>query len=107
MVLAKKVVLITGASSGIGMACARSFASEGCNLILTARRKDLLDSLSNDLSAVHKVNVLPVQLDVRNFKNINEELSNLPSNFQDIDILVNNAGKALGTEKIQSGVLEN
>jgi NADP-dependent 3-hydroxy acid dehydrogenase YdfG len=107
MKLKNKNVLITGASAGIGEACAKAFAAEGANLILTARRKERLDNLAKELINNHKVNVLTLQLDVRFFDNVKEQLSDLPDEFNEIDILINNAGKALGTEKIQDGVLDN
>ena len=107
MKLKNKVVLITGASSGIGEASAKAFAAEGANLILTARRIDRLVNLKNYIQSKFDVNIHNIQLDVRSYEQVEEQLNSLPDEFKDVDILINNAGKALGTEKIQDGLLEN
>lgn len=107
MKLKNKTVLITGASSGIGEACAKAFAKEGTNLILTARRKDRLDNLKTSIQSKFDINIYTIQLDVRDYEDIENQINTLPSEFKNIDILINNAGKALGTEKIQDGLLEN
>ena len=107
MKLKNKIVLITGASSGIGEGCANAFASEGANLILTARRLERLDNLKKDIQNKYDVNIHNIQLDVRSFEDVESQLNSLPTEFSNIDILINNAGKALGTEKIQDGLLEN
>ncbi|MCF6807838.1 SDR family NAD(P)-dependent oxidoreductase [Thiotrichales bacterium 19S9-12] len=101
--LKNKIVLITGASSGIGEACAHHFAKEGANLILTARRIDRLKELKANLENQHGIQVLPLQLDVQNKTAVREIIQAIPSNWQDIDIVVNNAGLALTTDKIQDG----
>jgi len=92
-----KTVLITGASSGIGAACARQFAASGANLILCARRLERLQALAKELSSVE---VLPLPLDITDADAINEAFVNLPKTWQNIDILINNAGLALGREPI-------
>ncbi|MDR0927784.1 MAG: SDR family NAD(P)-dependent oxidoreductase [Ignavibacteria bacterium] len=107
MKISGKNILITGASSGIGEACAIAFAEAGCNLILTARRKSRLDALAKELAVKHSIQVHTIGLDVRNYAEVENSLNHLPSNFQTIDILINNAGKALGVEKLQDGLLEN
>ncbi len=107
MKLKNKIALITGASSGIGEACAKAFASEGANLILTARRKDRLDILKDDLMSKYDIKIHNIQLDVRYYEEVESQLNSLPDDFQNIDILINNAGKALGVEKIQAGLLDN
>ena len=99
--LKKKIVLITGASSGIGKACAEKFAAEGANLILTARRFDRLQSLSKNLIEKYSINTLPLELDVRDANAVTNTLSNLPIIWQQINILLNNAGLALTSDKIQ------
>ena len=89
-----KTVLITGASSGFGEACARKFAAEGHRLILAARRTDRIESLAEELG--EQVNVLPLTLDVRERESVDEQLTGLPAEFSVVDVLVNNAGLALG-----------
>ena len=94
-----KTVLITGASSGIGRACAEIFAHEGARLILAARREDRLA----DLAAGLAVKTLPLALDVRNRAAVEEVIAGLPAAWADIDILVNNAGLSLGLETLYEG----
>jgi len=107
MTLKNKIVLITGASSGIGEACAKTFAKAGANLILTARRKDRLDNLKKDIQTECNINICNIQLDVRSYEDVEKQLDTLPNEFRNVDILINNAGKALGIEKIQDGLIEN
>ena len=94
--LKDKIVLITGASSGIGEACARAFAAEGCKLILAARRLDRLQNLASELGVAAHV----VQLDVTNANAVQSAINNLPTEWQAIDILINNAGVAAGAAKL-------
>jgi NADP-dependent 3-hydroxy acid dehydrogenase YdfG len=93
-----KIAFITGASSGIGKGCAELFASHRVNLILVARRKERLDSLSKELSEKHGVEVLTCKLDVRRQPDVESTVNNLPEKWKDIDILINSAG--LGRESI-------
>lgn len=102
-----KTIIITGASSGIGAACAEIFAENGANLILTARRINKLKELSNKLRNIYNIKIHTLEIDVRNFSDIQEKFSELPSDFEKIDVLINNAGKALGVEKFQDGLLKN
>jgi len=90
------IILITGATSGFGEACARRFLKEGWRLVLVARRNERLKTLQKTLGGETSVHI--VTLDVRNRKAVMSELSNLPENFSDVDVLVNNAGLALGLE---------
>lgn len=99
----KKLVFITGASSGIGEACARKFAANGCRLILNARSTDKLEALKAELQAQHGTDILLLPFDVRDRTVAEQTLSNLPEAYADIDILVNNAGLALGLDKEQEG----
>lgn len=92
--MSTKTVLITGASSGFGEACARKFAAEGHRLILAARRTDRLEALAGELG--EQVNVLPLTLDVRERESVDEKFAGLPAEFSVVDVLVNNAGLALG-----------
>lgn len=105
--LKNKIILITGASSGIGQACARLFASYGAKLILTARRKDRLDTLAQELDAQYKTAVLTLRLDVSQQSEVEASLTTLPSEWRAIDVLINNAGLALTTDPIQLGVVKN
>ena len=96
-----KTVLITGATSGIGLATAEILAKKDFKLILCGRRKDKLIELENSLSKYTPV--LIRDFDVRNRGSVFTELQNLPKEFQDIDVLINNAGNAHGLDKIQDG----
>ena len=93
----KKIVLITGATSGIGMACARKFAENGDRLILTGRNVDRLSDIQEELSA-KGTEVKTLVFDVRDREEATKRLSELPKDWQEIDVLVNNAGLALGLE---------
>lgn len=105
--LENKIVLITGASSGIGKSCAKEFAKLKCNLILIARRKEKLDLIADELKNEFKVEVLTFKVDVRNFNEVKNFYNNLPSHWKQIEILVNNAGLARGLEKFYEGKVEN
>ena len=102
-ILTGKIVFISGASSGIGKACAEKFASAGANLILCARSIEKVDSLAIDLKSQYKVEILTRKLDVQDNKAINEVIDALPENWRKIDILINNAGLARGLEKVHEG----
>jgi 3-hydroxy acid dehydrogenase/malonic semialdehyde reductase len=105
--LKNKIIFITGASSGIGKACAEQCAQQGANLIVTARRLDRLQKLSDELVHAHDVKVLPIQLDVKDKTEVEKGIGALNQEWKNIDILVNNAGLALTTDKIQDAKLEN
>ncbi len=97
-----KTVLITGASAGIGQACARAFAEAGARLILAARRSDRLKDLAGELSTdVHLLN-----LDVRDREAVEKSLAGLPDKWKAIDILVNNAGLGRGLDKLHEGQVD-
>lgn len=97
--LKDKIVLITGASAGIGEACARRFAEAGAKLILCARRVERLEKLAGELkTACHCV-----RLDVRDLAEVEAAIKGLPEEWQAIDVLVNNAGLAQGLDKIHEG----
>ena len=89
-------VFITGATSGFGEACARRFARDGWNLIITGRRQERLDTLTEELQQHGKVHA--IALDVRDQEAIQAAVKELPESFSDIHTLINNAGLALGTE---------
>jgi 3-hydroxy acid dehydrogenase / malonic semialdehyde reductase len=94
-------VLITGASSGIGAACATRFAKEGARLVLVARRKERLEELASKLKSEFAADVHIGILDVTDNRMIRDFIDGLPKEFQSIDVLVNNAGLALGMKSVQ------
>jgi NADP-dependent 3-hydroxy acid dehydrogenase YdfG len=102
----KKVVLITGATSGIGLAYARKFAESGDKLILTGRNEALLSDVKKEL-AEKGTQVLTLAFDVRDRNKAEMLLSALPKEWQEIDVLVNNAGLALGLEPEYEGSLDD
>ncbi|HDP67104.1 MAG TPA: SDR family oxidoreductase [Candidatus Marinimicrobia bacterium] len=89
-----RTILITGATSGFGKACAIRFAGNGWRLILVGRRKERLDQLDTDLAS--QTAVLKIPLDVRNRTEVLEKFQSLPPDFNEVDVLVNNAGLARG-----------
>ncbi len=101
------ITFITGASAGIGKACAELFAREKSNLILTARRIERLKILANKLEKDHGVKVKCLKLDVRNFDQVKKSISSLEDNWKKIDILINNAGLSRGLDKIYEGKKED
>eukprot|EP01102_Stenamoeba_stenopodia_P010940 TRINITY_DN3340_c0_g1_i1.p1 TRINITY_DN3340_c0_g1~~TRINITY_DN3340_c0_g1_i1.p1 ORF type:complete len:259 (+),score=53.34 TRINITY_DN3340_c0_g1_i1:137-913(+) len=107
--LAGKVVFITGASSGIGTACARLFAKEGSKLVLTARRLDRLTQLKEELlsGSPAAAGVHVAELDVRDYKQVQEVVKGLPDEYKAIDVLVNNAGLAVGVNLVHETPMED
>ena len=97
--LKNKIVFITGATSGIGKSCAYAFAKHGANLIINARRKNLIDEIAEDLKSKFDIKVYGYKLDVRNKEEVDESIKSLPDEWKNIDILVNNAGLARGLNK--------
>lgn len=102
-----KIILITGASSGLGKATAEKFAAEGWNLILTARRKEKLAVVVNDIEKKYGVKTLSLIFDVQDKKAVFEHLENLPKEWQAINVLLNNAGLALGRDPFEEAHLED
>jgi 3-hydroxy acid dehydrogenase/malonic semialdehyde reductase len=101
--LENKTVLITGASAGIGKACAKAFAEAGANLLLTARRVERLNELAEELVSKHGIKAKSIKLDVRNHNDVKNTLSSLEDEWKNIDVLINNAGLARGFSKIYEG----
>jgi serine 3-dehydrogenase len=97
--LADQIVLVTGASSGIGEATARRFSEAGAKVIIAARRKDRLDKLAAEL----KTDCYVIAMNVRNRTEVEDSLAALPKGWQAIDILVNNAGLSRGLWKLHEG----
>lgn len=101
--LRDRVVFITGASAGIGAACARAFAREGARLLLAARRLERLESLKGELQAAGAPAVHNLKFDVQDRKAVESALQSLPKEWSAIDVLVNNAGLSRGLDKLWEG----
>ncbi|RKH90266.1 SDR family NAD(P)-dependent oxidoreductase [Corallococcus sp. AB045] len=97
------IVLVTGATAGIGQAIARRFVKEGARVIAAGRRSDRLDALKAELGE----RLLPVTLDVTDKAAVKAAFASLPADFAQVDVLVNNAGLALGMEPAQAARLED
>ena len=102
-----KVVLITGASSGIGRSCTRAFAEKGARLILAARRYERLEDLAVELNRKLGEDIFFFVLDVRDQPAVERAVTELPAGWRDIDVLVNNAGLSRGLDKLHEGKLED
>ncbi|GAA3967598.1 SDR family oxidoreductase [Mucilaginibacter dorajii] len=102
-----KIALITGATAGIGEACAHVFAREGYNLILTGRREDRLNKVASYLNDKYNVEVTAMSFDVRNRAEVIENLNELPAEWKNVDVLVNNAGLSQGLDPIQKGDIDD
>ena len=102
-----KIVFITGASSGIGEACAREFAKLKANIILAARRVDRLKKLADQLEKEYHIKDNYLEFDVRDFEDVQNKFNSLDAHWKQIDILVNNAGLAKGLEKVFEGKLSD
>lgn len=105
--LKNKVVLITGASAGIGRSCAVAFAREGARLILAARRLQKLEDLAAELDLRLGENIFFLDFDVRDQPAVERGVKDLPVAWSAIDILVNNAGLSRGLDKLYEGKLED
>jgi 3-hydroxy acid dehydrogenase/malonic semialdehyde reductase len=102
-----KIALITGASSGIGEACAELFANESYDLVLTGRRLDRLENLAKKLNTKYNVDVTVSSFDVRNRDEVLSSLEGLSSKWKKVDVLINNAGLSQGLDPIQNGSLDD
>ena len=100
-------IVITGATSGIGLATARLFASKGHTLILLARRLEKLKEISALLQFTYKNNNIFFQCDVQNHQQVQNVFEKLKSANLGVDVLINNAGLSRGLEPIQDGILQN
>jgi serine 3-dehydrogenase len=107
MTVKNKTVLITGASAGIGEACAEVFAEAGARLILVARRAEKLDKMATDYKEKFETECHILPCDVRSFKDVSDSYNSMPDYWKEIDVLINNAGLARGLSKIQDGNIED
>ncbi|HEX8271307.1 MAG TPA: SDR family NAD(P)-dependent oxidoreductase [Longimicrobiaceae bacterium] len=98
-----RTVLVTGASAGIGAACARAFAGAGARLLLAARRAERLEALAAELRDAHGTESRLLELDVRDAEAVAAVLGGLPAEWAEVDVLVNNAGLGRGLEKAHEG----
>ena len=105
--LTNKIVFITGATSGIGKACAEQFAAAGAHVIITGRRLERLTTLAAELAAKYKIKTLAIELDVSQQEQVKNAIQSLDEFWQNIDVLVNNAGLGLTTDLIQDGDVNN
>lgn len=102
-----KIVLITGATSGIGKASALEFASKGYNIVLCGRRLDRLQSLKAQLELNHGINCYILSFDVRSEQEVKDSLDSLPLHWKAVDILLNNAGLALGFDDFHEANIDH
>ena len=105
--LRDRLVFVTGASSGIGAACARAFAAQGANVLMAARRLDRVQALAAELQKEHGVAAHAFQLDVRDQLAVEKAMASLPPEWEAIEVLVNNAGLSRGLDKLHEGNLQD
>ena len=98
-----KLALITGATAGIGEACARVFAQNNFNLIITGRRSQRLQQLATELADTYGIKVKAIVLDVRNKREVEDQLQELGDDWKAVDVLINNAGLSQGLDPINQG----
>jgi len=102
-----KIVVITGASSGIGASCAKMFAQQGASLILAARRRSKLEAVAAELEKDYQSKIHLLEVDISDRTAVAKSLGNLPESWQNVEILVNNAGLSRGLDKLQEGDIQN
>ena len=95
--------LVTGATSGFGLAIARALAAEGCHVAITGRREDRLNATAKEIATAHKVETVPLRFDVRDLAQVRSALEGATGLLGKLDILVNNAGLALALDPLQAG----
>jgi 3-hydroxy acid dehydrogenase / malonic semialdehyde reductase len=105
--LSGRVVFITGASAGIGEACAVAFAAEGARLLLAARRVEKLEEMRAKLMEAGAADVHAIGLDVRDRLAVEKAIAALPAEWSAIDVLVNNAGLSRGLDKLYAGKVDD
>ena len=103
----QKIVLITGATAGIGKATAKAFAKQGFDLILTGRRANRLEELKERFTRKYAIDVKTLNFDVSNRKQVKKALNSLEGRWNNVDLLINNAGLALGADKFHQASLDD
>jgi 3-hydroxy acid dehydrogenase/malonic semialdehyde reductase len=103
----QKNILITGATSGIGKACAEKFAAQHYNLIITGRRKERLESIQQELQQQFGIKVLALCFDIQQKDEVFTQIESLAPEWQTIDILINNAGLALGRDPFDKADMDD
>ncbi len=103
----KKIALISGATSGIGLATAQKLAENGYNLIITGRRQELLESIKKELGIKYKCDVCTLNFDIRDNNKVEEMIDGLGESWTRIEVLINNAGLAAGFNAIDEGDLND
>lgn len=104
-----KLALVTGATSGIGLACAEQLAERGCHLILTGRREERLREIAKHIQSLGagELEVMPLAFDVSDRSAVEAALASIAERLSNLDILINNAGLALGTEPVHQANLDD
>lgn len=103
----EKIILITGATAGFGRATAYKFAEHGWNIIITGRRKERLKEIEDEITKTYAVKVLSLCFDIRNRKDVEQAINDLPHDWKNIHVLVNNAGLAQGLSLIHEGEIDD
>ena len=103
----KKIALITGATSGIGKAIAQILTLNGYDLIITGRREELLNNLSESIRKETESEVITLCFDVRDLSQVEKAIDSLTGKWKNVDLLINNAGLAVGLEPVNSGVVDD
>lgn len=103
----RKIALVTGASAGIGKSAALILAKNNFDLIITGRRKELLNNLTKEIETKTDARVASLNFDIRSFSETEKAINSLPGEWKNIDVLVNNAGLAAGLAPFQEGSLED
>ncbi|MGY4386027.1 3-hydroxy acid dehydrogenase/malonic semialdehyde reductase [Pedobacter sp. UYP24] len=102
-----KIALITGATSGIGAACAHLFAAQGYHLVLLGRREGLLVEISKHLEDKYAIEVKSIVADVRDNEDLSYKLETLPAQWKKVNVLINNAGLSQGLDPIDKGNIQD
>ena len=105
--LKNKIVLVTGASAGIGQACARAFAASGAAILMCARRLERIDKLAEELREDFGVKAHAFSLDVRDREAVEKAVEGLPEEWRAVEVLVNNAGLSRGLHKLHEGLVSD
>jgi NADP-dependent 3-hydroxy acid dehydrogenase YdfG len=103
----KKIAFITGATSGIGKACADTFAEQGYNLILCGRRSERLSQLKEELISKFSIQILCSSFDVQNQSEVTNAILSIPDEWKNIDVLINNAGLSLGRDNFSDASIQD